>query len=88
MLTADRKSNHAEKRARQRCVPEIALILLDQFGAREPAGSGAERVYFDKKAWKKVERAFGSWPLKKMEQLRRVYTIVADGTIVTIAYQQ
>lgn len=78
---------HAEKRIQDRSVPEIGMWLLLEFGVRKRAGSGAESVYFDKRSWKEVERFCGVWPLKKMDQLRRLYAIISDGgEAVTFAY--
>lgn len=81
-------SEHATERARDRSIPDIAQWLLSEFGARRRAGRGAETYSFDKRSWKEVERLFGSWPLKKMDQLKRTYMVVADdGTIITLAYR-
>lgn len=81
-------TTHAHNRARSRGIPEVARHLLFEFGVRQRAGAGAESYSFDKKAWREVERFFGSWPLKKMDQLKRTYMIVADGgAVVTVAYR-
>jgi hypothetical protein len=81
-------SQHAAERARDRSIPDIAQWLLAEFGTRRRAGRGADSYSFDKKSWKDVERLFGSWPLKKMDQLKRTYMVVADdGTVITLAYR-
>lgn len=81
-------SQHATERADQRSIPEIARWLLLEFGTCCRAGNGAESYSFDKKAWREVERFFGPWPLKKMDQLKRAYMVVSDGgAAVTIAYR-
>lgn len=81
-------TSHAEKRAAERSVPEIGRWLLMDFGVRRRAGNGTESVYFDNKSWKEVERFCGVWPLKKMDQLRRLYAVVSDsGAVVTFAYR-
>jgi len=81
-------SQHATVRARDRSIPEVAQWLLLEFGTRRRAGLGADSYSFDKRSWKEIERVFGSWPLKKMDQLKRTYMVVADdGTIITIAYR-
>lgn len=78
---------HAEKRVKDRSIPEIGRWLLLEFGVRKRAGGGAESVSFDKKSWKEVERFCGVWPLKKMDQLRRLYAVISDGgEAVTFAY--
>ncbi len=81
-------SQHAAERAHERSIPEVARWLLLEFGTRCRAGNGAESYSFDKKAWREVERFFGTWPLKKMYQLKRTYMVVSDnGAAVTIAYR-
>lgn len=81
-------SKHACLRARERGIPEIANFLLLTYECSEPAGLGATSYSFDKKAWRKIERLFGHWPLKKMEQLKRTYIVVADdGAAITVAYK-
>lgn len=81
-------SQHAAERASERGIPEIARWLLLEFGTCRPAGNGTDSYSFDKKAWREVERFFGPWPLKKMDQLKRAYMVVSDGgTAVTIAYR-
>jgi hypothetical protein len=82
-------TNHAQARVKDRGIPEIARHLLFEFGLRERAGGGAERYSFDKKTWREVQRFFGHWPLKRMDQLKRTYMIVADGgAVVTVAYRK
>ena len=81
-------TRHAEQRAKDRSIPEIARWLLEEFGAPRSAGGGAVSYSFDKKGWRAVCRVFGSWQLKKMEQLRRVYMVVSsDGAVITLAYR-
>ncbi len=81
-------SAHAERRTLDRSIPEIGHLLLREFGTRRSAGGGTERIDWDKRSWKEVERVCGVWPLKKMDQLRRLYMIVgANGVAVTVAYR-
>lgn len=81
-------TRHAERRAVDRSIPEIARWMLLNFAKPRPAGKGVVSYSFDKKAWREVEGFLGTWPLKKMEQLKRVYMIVADdGAVITVAYR-
>lgn len=81
-------TDHASRRAKDRSIPEVACRLLEEFGVRRPAGGGAESLSFDKKAWREVERFLGPWPLKKMDQLKRIYMVVgSDGVLITLAYR-
>lgn len=81
-------TRHAEQRSLDRSIPNIARHLLLNFGSCKPAGKSEVRYSFDKQSWRDVEREFGTWPLKKMEQLRRVYMVVGDdGSVITLAYR-
>ncbi len=79
---------HAKRRTLERSIPEIGHLLLREYGARRPAGGGAELISWDKRSWKDVERVCGVWPLKKMDQLRRLYMVLSsDGSAITVAYK-
>lgn len=81
-------TRHAERRTNERSIPEIGVWLLMEFGARRADRDGTESISFDKRSWKEVERFCGVWPLKKMDQLRRIYMIVNEnGAAVTVAYR-
>lgn len=81
-------TKHAERRMLDRSIPNIARHLLLNFGSCKPAGKGAVRYSFDNATWRDIEREFGTWPLKKMEQLRRVYMVMGDdGSVITLAYR-
>ncbi|MBO6666459.1 hypothetical protein [Parvibaculum sp.] len=88
MRYSEEMTEHAIKRQIDRSIPEIALWLLREFGVCRRARDGAESYSFDKRAWREVERFFGPWPLKKMEQLKRAYMVVSDrGAVITVAYR-
>lgn len=81
-------TRHAGQRAKDRSIPEIGPWLMLEFGARRADRDGTESISFDKRSWKEVERFCGVWPLKKMDQLRRLYMIVSEnGEAVTVAYR-
>ena len=81
-------TKHAEQRAVDRSIPEVARRLLLDFASPQRAGKGAVSYSFDKKAWREVERFLGTWPLKKMDQLKRVYMVMSDdGAVITLAYR-
>lgn len=83
-----RISQHAEKRAQQRAIPEVARWLLLEFANPRADTYGCEVYEFDKRSWREVERFFGPWALTKMGQLRKVYLVLnAQGDIVTLAYR-
>ena len=79
---------HASLRCQQRSIPEIGLDLVQKFGVCRPVGQGAVSYSFDKASWRRVESYVGSWPLKTMDRLRRLYVVVSDsGALITAAYK-
>ena len=81
-------TKHAQVRSQQRSIPEIGIWLLRDFGRREYARSGCWKCFFDKKAWREVERFMGTWKLSKMDQLRKAYIIVdREDSVITAAYR-
>jgi hypothetical protein len=85
MNSATSMTKHAERRAHDRSIPEVAMWLLREFGTMERR-KGADSYSFDKKSWRELERFLGPWQLVNMEKLKRVYMVVADnGAAVTVA---
>lgn len=76
-------TQHSQIRAQQRGVPPLIIDLLMQFGAREPAGNGAETIYFDKRAKKQLQTYSGGLMSKLSGELD-VYAIVANNKVVTV----
>ena len=82
-------TRHASVRKQQRCVPDVGIWALRQFGAQEAAGQGCWRYSFDKAGWKRAQSFFGNWPLKSMDRLRDLYLVVtSQDQIVTLAYRE
>ncbi len=81
----DAVTKHAAQRVQQRSIPPLFIDLLEQFGNRQPAGGGAEKLAFTKRGWRRVQRHSG--PLAKhFDRYRNVYLIFADGRLITIGY--
>jgi hypothetical protein len=77
-------------RLRSRGRPQPLLIdLLERFGSSMACGRGAERLFFDKAARKRLKQHFGGdRGLKVVERWLRTYVVVGnDGRIVTVAQQ-
>jgi hypothetical protein len=64
-------------------MPSIVVDMMLKFGRREHDHAGAEIVYFDGSARKKIEKYTGSLIGKFSEHLDR-YIAVADGMIITV----
>lgn len=80
-------SKHAKVRAQQRGIPPILIDLLLQFGAAEPAGDGASKVFFDKRARQRVRRYAGALSAAIDEHLDVYAVIGADNTVITVAHR-
>ncbi len=70
-------TKHAEVRIQQRCIPEMALELLLQFGEVEHQHGGTEMVYFKVKSFEKARKHLENM-LKDMDKLRNTYLIKAE----------
>lgn len=80
-------TRHAAVRAQQRGIPRLVIDLLDQFGAREPAGDGAWKVYFNKEGRRRF-RAYAGQLAASLEQHLDVYAVIGiDGQLITVAHR-
>jgi hypothetical protein len=82
-------SGHARDRLQQRAVPPFVLELLQRFGSSMRCG-GAERIFFDKAARRRVKDYLGgSRGLRAVESWLGVYMVLGDnGRVVTVAHQE
>lgn len=78
-------SHHAAVRSQQRSIPPLVADLLDLYGARQPAGRGAEIVYMDKAAWRRMRQVLGSAAVAALRPLLSAYLIEAEGGQVITA---
>lgn len=76
-------TDHGRIRCQQRGIPPLVLDLLLQFGCRHHDHIGAEIVYFDKKAKKRVESYVGGL-IGKLNEHMDCYAVLADGHVVTV----
>jgi hypothetical protein len=82
-----RTSQHTSIRSQQRGIPPMLIDLLLQFGANEPAGDGASKVFFDKAARRRV-KAYAGQLAGLLDEHLDVYAVVgADNTVVTVAHR-
>jgi hypothetical protein len=81
-------TRHAEARLQQRAIPPFVLELLERCGSTIRCG-GADRLFFDKAARKRLERHLGgSRSLRIVEKWLNVYAVVADhGGVVTVGHR-
>jgi len=83
-----RFTTHAGRRLQQRAIPAFVVDLLEQFGSEERCGQ-AYRLFFDKKAIKRLKRHFGgARGIRLIDQWLKVYDVIGDnGRVVTVAHQ-
>lgn len=80
-------SQHARIRSQQRAIPPILMDLLLYFGANEPAGNGASKIFFDKVARRRIKAYAGSLAELLNEHLDVYVVVGADGQIITTAHR-
>lgn len=82
-------TKHAMHRLQQRGIPQMVIELLERFGSSMRCG-GAERVFFDKAARRRLQAHLGgARGLRAIEAWLRVYIVIGDnGQIITVAHQQ
>ncbi len=82
-------TKHAEVRIQQRCIPELALELLIQYGEVERQNGGTKMIYFKAKSFEKARKHLEKM-LKDMDKLRNAYLIKAkqkeEDIIITSGY--
>ncbi|MGE3244957.1 MAG: hypothetical protein AB7F96_12635 [Beijerinckiaceae bacterium] len=81
-------TRHAGERLQQRTIPPFAIELLERFGT-SVRSRGADKIFFDKHAKKRVsEYLGGARCLKLIEKLLDAYIVVSDdGKIITVGYR-
>jgi hypothetical protein len=81
-------TEHAAVRIRQRGVDRQALECLLAYGSSVHDHRGAEILLFDKRAWKRMERAADEVMLKRAAENRRLYAVRSlDGELVTVGHR-
>jgi hypothetical protein len=81
-------THHASERLQQRAVPPFIIELLERFGSTMRCG-GAERLFFDKAARKRLEQHMGGpRSFRHVEPWLNVYVVMGDnGSLVTVAHR-
>lgn len=74
---------HANIRCQQRGIPPLVVDLLLEFGRREHDHAGAEIVYFDQRARKRIETYAGELIGKLSSHLDSYAVVAVDGKIIT-----
>ena len=81
-------TEHAAVRIRQRGVDGAALECLLAYGSSVHDHRGCEILLFDKRAWKRMQRAVDEGMLKRAAENRRLYAVRSlDGELVTVGHR-
>ena len=78
-------TEHASMRVKQRGIPPLIRNWLIYYGKANYDGHGAVIRYFNKDSIRKMEKALGREPIRRMSEFLRCYLVQStDGTIVTL----
>lgn len=88
LRSPDGLSTHARRRMQQRGITPDALDCLLEYGREAHDHCGHVTLYFDKAARRRLERDFGAENPKRVEEVRRLYAVLArDGEVVTVGHR-
>ncbi len=77
-------STHADTRAKQRGIPPLVVEWLERFGEEQHDHHGAVILHFSKRSTRRLERAVGRDPVRRMNDYLRCYAVVKAGTVITV----
>jgi hypothetical protein len=80
-------TKHAKARMQQRGIPPLIDTWLDEFGDEEYDGFGGVRVFFSRQSIRRLEKAVGRLPVRRLSHLLDVYKVESsrDGSTLTYA---
>lgn len=80
-------TRHASARSQQRGIPPLVIDLLLGFGSREPAGDGTAKVFFDRRARRRLGSYAGA-VAHNLDDHLDVYALVdAHERVITVAHR-
>lgn len=78
-------TNHAIERMQQRAIPELVIEMFERFGS-EMRHAGADVIFIDKAARKRISKAFGgSRASRVLEPWLNSYLCMEAGRVITVA---
>lgn len=80
-------TKHGRTRTQQRCLPPLVLDWLWDFGEERFDGRGATVLFFNKPARRRLERAVGREPVRRMSDWLNSYAVVSDGQVITAGHR-
>jgi len=83
-----RQTNHAQIRQQQRGIPAAIIDWLLEYGATEYTHDGAEVLFFDKAARKRLNGYLGGGSLfSHAEEYLDTYAVIANGKVITVGHR-
>jgi hypothetical protein len=84
-MEVDVLTRHAQERLQQRAIPELAVEMFERFGS-SMRHQGADILFFDKPARKRLARAFGGQRASRvLEPWLNSFVCLEDGRVITVA---
>lgn len=82
-------TRHATLRARERGIPPLIDQWLDEFGEEQYDGHGAIIRFFSRRSIRRLERCFGSVPVRALARYRDAYKVLgsSDGCTITVGHR-
>jgi len=82
-------TKHASARAQQRGIPPLIERWLDEFGEELYDGHGSVVRFFSRRSRRRMEREFGSAPVRKMSEYLSAYKVESshDGRTITVGHR-
>lgn len=79
-------TRHALARKQQRAIPPLIESWLDAFGEEEYDGHGGVRVFFSRRSIRRLERAVGRQPVRRLSHLLDTYRVESSTDGATFTY--
>jgi hypothetical protein len=79
-------TKHAKTRLQQRSIPPLIEAWLDEFGDEEYDGFGGVRVFFSRRSIRRLERAVGRLPVRRLSHLLNVYRVESSRSGSALTY--
>lgn len=79
-------TKHAQDRRQQRCIPPMVEDLLMKFGTTVYLGGGCTKLFFDKRARRKVQAYAGPIAAKLNEHLDAYLVLSQSDDPITVAH--
>lgn len=80
-------TRHASTRSQQRAIPEMMIDLLLQFGKSESSGAGFAKMFFDRRARKRLASYAGPIASLLDEHMNLYAVIDKDMKIITVGHR-